>query len=164
MKGVYRGYAMVVARPVEVLLVEDSESDVALIREGMYEWSHNVHLTVATDGEDALLFLRKEGKNASAPTPSLIILDLNLPKKNGVDVLREIKGDPQLAQIPVLVLTTSDSEREVREAYRLHANCYLRKPLDIDEFFAQIKAIEEFWVEHARLPGRTVDNGPPFAR
>ena len=132
----------------EILLVEDNPMDVELVREALACWEVPAHVNVVEDGDEAMRFLR----NCGHRSPSLILLDLNLPKKSGVEVLTEIKSDPELAEIPVIVLTTSDREMDVKRAYRLHANCYITKPLEIAEFMSKIKAIEQFWLQHARLP------------
>ena len=136
----------------EVLLVEDNPSDVELVREALAVWSSPTRLNVVDDGEKALRYVRRIAPYADAPVPELILLDLNLPKKDGLEVLRELKGDARLAQIPIIVLTTSDRENDVKKAYALHANCYLTKPLEIDDFIAKVRAIEQFWLTYARLP------------
>jgi two-component system, chemotaxis family, response regulator Rcp1 len=138
--------------PFEILLVEDNPSDVELVQEALAVWASPAHLNVVDDGEKALRFVRRSAPYADAPIPELILLDLNLPKKDGIEVLREIKADGRLAQIPVIVLTTSDREYDVKKAYTMHANCYLTKPLEIDDFINKVKAIEQFWLNHARLP------------
>lgn len=140
--------------PFEILLVEDNPGDVELVREALTSWSSANHLSVVEDGDKAVRYLRRTAPYASALTPQLILLDLNLPKKDGNEVLREIKSDERLSAIPVIVLTTSDREHDVQTAYSLHANCYLTKPLEIGEFFDKVKAIEQFWLSHARLPRR----------
>lgn len=137
---------------VEILIVDDSPADVGLVEEAFREWSHSNRLSVVEDGAQALDFLYRHGEFSSAPRPDLILLDLNLPKKDGREVLSAIKQDPELQQIPVVILTTSDAEQDVRKAYRLHANCYLTKPVHIDEFLTKIKAIESFWLSTVRLP------------
>ena len=136
----------------EVLLVEDNPSDVELVREALAVWSSPTRLNVVDDGEKALRYVRRIAPYADAPVPELILLDLNLPKKDGLEVLRELKGDARLAQIQIIVLTTSDRENDVKKAYALHANCYLTKPLEIDDFIAKVRAIEQFWLTYARLP------------
>ncbi len=137
---------------LDILLVEDNRIDVELVREALAGWSTPVRLMVAEDGEQAISILRRYEPYSSARTPHLILLDLNLPKKDGIEVLREIKGDARLGEIPVIILTTSGRDKDVRTAYGLHANCYLTKPLDIDSFIAKLKAIEQFWLTHAVLP------------
>jgi len=138
--------------PFEILLVEDNPSDVELVQEALLVWESPTHLSVVDDGEKALRFLQQEGAYADAPSPELIFLDLNLPKKDGIEVLREIKANLGFSLIPVIVLTTSDREHDVKTAYSMHANCYLTKPLEIDEFIAKVRAIEHFWLNNARLP------------
>lgn len=123
-----------------------------MVREAVKVWATPTRLTLVEDGEKAVRFLRREGAYASAPVPDLIVLDLNLPKKNGTEVLRDIKSDENLAFIPVIVLTTSDRDSDVRNAYQLHANCYLTKPLEMDDFIEKVRAIEQFWFCHVRLP------------
>ena len=138
--------------PFELLVVEDNPMDVEFVKEALDAWETPVHVSVVENGDEALHFLRRTGSHQSAPYPNLILLDLNLPRKSGMAVLEEIKKDDGLARIPVIVLTTSDRETDVRKAYALHANCYLTKPLEISDFIAKIKAIEYFWLQHARLP------------
>ena len=141
-------------RPVEILVVEDNPSDVELVREALSVWVTPSNVSVVNDGEKAIRFLRRESPYVSAPVPDLILLDLNLPRKSGYEVLQEIKGDQLLARIPVIVLTTSDREYDVVKTYTLHANCYLTKPLEIDEFIEKVRSIERFWLNHVRLPRR----------
>jgi chemotaxis family two-component system response regulator Rcp1 len=136
----------------EILLVEDNPGDVELVTEALAGWTIPSHVSVVDNGDDALLFLRRQGPFSSAPVPDLILLDLNLPKKSGVEVLTEMKLDSGFARIPVIVLTTSDREADVRAAYALHANCYMTKGLEIDDFISKVKAIETFWLQHVRLP------------
>ncbi len=138
--------------PVKILLVEDNPGDVLLTREAFNEGSYFPELSVVEDGEEALRFLRKQGDHRNAPRPDLILLDLNLPKKDGRELLAEVKQDPDLQQIPVIVLTTSEADQDVRRAYRLHANCYLTKPLDMDSFLRKMRAVEDFWLNVVRLP------------
>ena len=138
--------------PFEILLVEDNPSDAELVVEALSVWKSSTRLTVVDDGEKALLFIQRRAPYADSPVPDLILLDLNLPKKDGIEVLREIKRDERTAAIPIIVLTTSDREQDVQRAYAYHANCYLTKPLEIDAFIAKVRAIEEFWLTHARLP------------
>ncbi len=140
------------ARPVEILLVEDSPGDVRLTREALRDGKVRNNLSVVTDGVEALAFLRREGRYADAPRPDVILLDLNLPKKDGREVLEELKTDAALSRIPVVVLTTSGAETDIVRSYELHANCFITKPLDLDEFFSAVRAIKDFWLSNARLP------------
>ena len=139
-------------RPARVLLVEDNEADVRLTREALREAGENVRLSAVVDGEQALAFLRREGAYAEAPRPKLVLLDLNLPRKDGREVLDELKADPTLARIPVIVLTTSAAESDILHSYDLQANCFITKPLDLDEYFTVVRSIEDFWLTTARLP------------
>ena len=139
-------------RPVEVLLVEDNPGDVRLTMEALKEAKVINHLSVAMDGVEALAYLRREGKFSNAPRPELILLDLNLPRKDGREVLAEIKQDPNLKRIPVVVLTTSQAEQDVLRTYDLHANCYINKPVDLDQFIEIVKTIEGFWLSIVQLP------------
>lgn len=136
----------------EILLVEDNPGDVLLTREAFREGRLAHRLSVVEDGEDAMRFLRQEGKHADAPRPDLILLDLNLPKMDGRELLAEVKSDPVLRHIPVIVLTTSDAEQDVWKAYKLHANCYLTKPVQMDDFLNKIRSVEDFWLTVVRLP------------
>lgn len=138
-------------RPLNVLLVEDNPGDIRLMREALREGAHK-KLDAVEDGEEALAYLRREVPYADAPKPDLIFLDLNLPKKDGREVLHEIKRDDQLKRIPVVILTTSEAERDVSRAYDLHANCYVKKPTDLDEYMSVIRACENFWLHIVRLP------------
>lgn len=133
-------------REIEILLVEDNPGDIDLTVDALSEAKIANHLTVAKDGVEALAFLRREGKHVEAPRPDLILLDWNLPLKHGREVLEEIKGDEKLRCIPVCVLTTSDSDEDILNAYSLHANCYITKPVDIDQFMRVVKSIEGFWL------------------
>jgi CheY-like chemotaxis protein len=142
------------ARPLEVLLVEDNIGDVQLAREALRECRVNVRLSVAEDGEEALRFLRREGRHELAPRPDLVLLDLNLPRKDGAEVLAELKADPKLGAIPVVVLTTSQSEEDIQRVYRLHANCFITKPVDLEDFLRVMRAIDAFWFNVVRLPTR----------
>jgi CheY-like chemotaxis protein len=139
-------------RPVEILLVEDNAGDVRLTREALREHKLNNNLSVVRDGVDAMTFLRREGMYAQAPRPDLILLDLNLPRKDGREVLSEIKTDEDLKRIPVVILTTSKAEEDVVRAYDLHANCYITKPVNLDRFLEVVQAIEEFWLAIVKLP------------
>jgi CheY-like chemotaxis protein len=140
------------AMPLEVLLVEDSPGDVRLTQEAFHDAKTMIHLHVVTDGMEAMAFMRREGPHASAPRPDLVLLDLNLPKIDGRQVLAMIKGDSQLKMIPVVVLTTSGSEDDIMKTYRLHANCYLTKPVDLNDFLNVVKSIDEFWMTKVKLP------------
>ena len=142
--------------PVEILLVEDSPTDVLLAKEAL-EYSKIVNnLHVVPDGVEAMAFLRKEGKYKDVARPGLILLDLNLPKKDGREVLAEIKSDEELKRIPVVVLTTSKSEVDILKAYGLHANCYIVKPVDFEKFAELVRSIENFWFSVVTLPGGTM--------
>ena len=139
-------------RAVEILLVEDNPGDVGLTRETLKDSKLLNHMTVVGDGVEAMALLRREGKYADTIRPDLILLDLNLPKKDGREVLREIKSDEQLRRIPVVVLTTSSAEQDILKTYDLHANCYITKPVNLDQFTEVVKAIEEFWFTIVKLP------------
>ncbi|HKP74685.1 MAG TPA: response regulator [Longimicrobiaceae bacterium] len=141
-----------VARPVEVLLVEDNPGDVRLTREALRDGKVSNHLSVVTDGVEALKFLRRQEPYADAPRPDVVLLDLNLPKKDGREVLQEIKGDPSLRTIPVVILTSSEAERDIAGAYALQANCYITKPVDLDQFITVVRSIEDFWFTVVKLP------------
>jgi CheY-like chemotaxis protein len=140
------------AHPVEILMVDDNRADVELLREGLASWDTATHLTVIEDADQALAYLRREKSFSHAPTPELVFLDWNLPRKDGGDFLQEMKSDDRLASIPVIVMTTSSRELDIRRAYRLHANCYLTKPFDLDEYVSKVKAVEEFWLNNVTLP------------
>ena len=137
---------------VDLLLVEDNPGDVRLTQEALREAPLPVQLSVATDGVEALDFLHRRGKFEDAPRPDLILLDLNLPRKNGPEVLSEIKSDPDLKRIPVLIMTTSREPRDIEKAYSLNANCYITKPINLDEFMVVVRSIETFWLQTAVLP------------
>jgi len=137
---------------VDILLVEDNPGDVRLTREALREAKFRNELYVAEDGVEAIAFLRREGQYADAVRPHLILLDLNLPRKDGREVLAEIKEDPDLKRIPVVVLTTSQAEADIIKAYNLHANCYINKPVDLDQFLTVVKSIEDFWLAIVKLP------------
>jgi chemotaxis family two-component system response regulator Rcp1 len=139
------------AVPIEILLVEDNPGDVRLTQEALKDAKVRNTLHVAMDGVDALAFLRKQGNHAAVPRPDLILLDLNLPKKNGREVLEEIKQDDALSHIPIVILTTSQAELDIVESYRLHANAYVTKPVDLDQFLKVVGSIEEFWLEIVKL-------------
>ena len=140
------------SRPVEVLLVEDNPGDVRLTQEAFKEGRVLVNLSVAMDGVEALEMLNRQGEHANAPRPDLIVLDLNLPRKNGREVLEEIKADLDLRRIPVIVMTTSKAEQDVHRVYNLNANCYVSKPVDLDEFLNVVRSIEDFWLTIVTLP------------
>jgi chemotaxis family two-component system response regulator Rcp1 len=140
--------------PMGVLLVEDNPGDARLTKEALRDGLIPTRLSVVSDGEEALLFLRRQGKYAEAPRPDLILLDLNLPRKDGSEVLAAVKADADLRRIPVVVLTTSQAARDIRRAYDLHANAYLVKPLELDRFMDVVKAIEDFWLNVVKLPAR----------
>jgi CheY-like chemotaxis protein len=141
-------------KSIEVLLVEDNEGDVRLTQEALKEGKLFVHLNVARDGLEAIAFLHRVGDYGQAPVPDLILLDLNLPKKDGREVLQEIKGDPALMHIPVVVLTTSAADNDVVTTYGLHANCYITKPVDMEQFVKVVQLLEEFWFTIVKLPSR----------
>ena len=141
-------------KQIEILLVEDNPGDVRLTVEALKEAKVKNNLHVASDGVEALLFLRREGRFAEAPQPDLILLDLNLPKKDGREVLAEIKADSDLRRIPVVVLTTSKADEDIIRTYDLHANCYITKPVDLDQFISVVKSIEDFWLTIVKLPSR----------
>ncbi len=139
-------------RSIEVLLVEDNPADVRLTREVLENGDEDTHLNVVRDGEEAMAYLRRQGEYADSPRPQLVLLDLNLPKKDGREVLEELKGDSELRRIPVVVLTTSAAEADISRSYELHANCFITKPLDLDDFFSVVRSIKDFWLASARLP------------
>jgi CheY-like chemotaxis protein len=138
--------------PIEILLVEDNPGDVELTREALHDGKIHTNLSVVSDGVEALAFVRREGKYGGAPRPDLILLDLNLPKKDGRAVLGEIKQDPALRHIPVVILTSSQAEQDIVRAYDLHANCYVTKPVDLDQFVTIVRSIEQFWFTVVKLP------------
>jgi len=137
--------------PIEILLVEDNPGDARLTREALRDARVRNNLHVAADGVEALAFLRQQGKHAAVAKPDLILLDLNLPKKDGREVLEEIKRDDQLRHIPVVILTTSQAERDIIESYRLRANAYVTKPVDLEQFLKVVQSIEHFWLEIVKL-------------
>ncbi|WP_200957457.1 response regulator [Paenibacillus sp. Root444D2] len=139
---------------VEILLVEDNPGDIRLIVEVLKEGKINNNLSVVEDGEEALAYLRREGSYQEAIMPDIILLDLNLPKINGTEVLAEIKKDPQLKYIPVIILTTSEAEQDILRAYDLHANCYITKPVNLEQFLTVVRSIENFWLTLVKLPRR----------
>jgi chemotaxis family two-component system response regulator Rcp1 len=140
------------AESIEILLVEDNPADVRLTQEGLRESKVRNNLIVLGDGEQALAFLRREGEYAQARRPDLILLDLNLPRKDGREVLADVKADPELRRIPVVVLTTSAGEEDVLRAYNLQAACYITKPVDLDQFIKVVRSIEDFWMTIVKLP------------
>jgi chemotaxis family two-component system response regulator Rcp1 len=142
----------IMVKPIEILLVEDSPSDADLAVETLGESKILNNLHLVEDGVEALTFLRREGAHANAPRPDVILLDLNLPKKSGLEVLREIKSDPQLMRIPVVILTTSAAEEDILRSYSLHANCYITKPVDFEQFTKVVRLIEDFWLAVVKLP------------
>ena len=139
-------------RPVEILLVEDSPSDTELTIEALQAGDIPCNLSHVEDGVEAMEFLKRENSYAEAPRPDLILLDLNLPRKDGREVLAELKLDPDLRTIPVVVLTTSKDDKDISQAYQLQANCYIAKPVDFEQFVSALRAIEHFWLEVAALP------------
>jgi CheY-like chemotaxis protein len=143
-----------VSNPIEILLVEDNPGDVRLIQEVFKDAKIYNSMQIAYDGEAAMKILRKEGEHSNAAYPDLILLDLNLPKKDGREVLREIKSDGTLKCIPVVILTTSNAEEDLIETYRMNANCYITKPVDLDQFINVVKSIENFWLSIVKLPTR----------
>jgi two-component system, chemotaxis family, response regulator Rcp1 len=140
------------AVPIEVLLVEDSPGDVRLTREAFKDAKVHINLHVASDGVEAMAFLGREGNHANTPRPDLILLDLNLPKKDGREVLAELKESPTLKSIPVVILTTSASKADIHGSYQHHANCYITKPVDLDGFLKVVNSIDSFWLTVVKLP------------
>ncbi|MFQ6080819.1 MAG: response regulator [Candidatus Bathyarchaeia archaeon] len=147
-----------IGKPIEILLVEDNPGDVRLTQEAFREGKVRNKLHVVGDGVEAMTFLRREGKYADAPRPDLILLDLNLPKKDGREVLVEIKTEEELRCIPVVILTISKAEEDILKSYDLYANCYITKPVDLEQFIKVVKAIEDFWLTIVKLP-RSEGNG-----
>ena len=143
---------MTEARPIEILLVEDDPGDVLMAREALEEGKVANRLAVVNDGEEAIAYLRAEGANAERVRPDLVLLDLNLPRKGGLEVLEEMKADAALRRIPVVVLTTSDAELDIIKSYDLHANAYIKKPVDFDQFVSVVRQIDEFFVSVVILP------------
>jgi CheY-like chemotaxis protein len=139
-------------RPIEILLVEDNAPDVRLTKEALKEGKVRNNLAVVSDGVEALDYLYRRGSYADVTRPDIILLDLNLPRKDGREVLAEIKADPSLRRIPIVVLTTSSAEEDVIKTYDLHVNCYITKPVDMEQFVSVVKAIDSFWFEVVRLP------------
>ncbi len=149
-----RGISKEGCRPIEILMVEDNPGDVRLTVEALKEGKVRNNFHTVEDGVEALAFLRRQGPYADAPRPDLVLLDLNLPKKNGREVLAEIKEDPELRRIPVVILTVSQAEQDILKSYNLHANCYITKPVDLDQFLEVVKSIENFWLTVVMLPPR----------
>ena len=147
-------------RPIRILLVEDNQADVRLTQEVMRESKVRNEMCVARDGVEALAFLRHEKPHTSAPRPDLVLLDLNLPRLDGREVLARIKQDPHLKTIPVVILSTSSADEDTRQSYDLHANCYVTKPVDLEQFIAAVRSIEDFWFETVRLPGEPPGSHP----
>jgi len=139
-------------RPADFLLVEDNPGDVRLTQEALKNHKVKNNLHVVTDGEEAIAFLRKQGKYKDAPRPDIILLDLNLPKKDGREVLAEIKSDPLLKAIPVVVITSSEAEQDIIKSYNLNANCYVTKPVNFDQFIKVVQSINDFWLTIVKLP------------
>jgi CheY-like chemotaxis protein len=139
-------------RAAEVLLVEDSPGAVRLTREALREGKIRNNLSVVSDGVEAMEFLRREGKYADAPRPDIVLLDLNMPRKDGREVLAEMKSDENLKRIPVVILSTSEAEQDILKTYDLHANCYLTKPVDLEQFISIVKSVEDFWLTIVQLP------------
>jgi chemotaxis family two-component system response regulator Rcp1 len=144
----------VIAPQVEILLVEDNPGDIRLIVEVLKDGKIPNHLSVVEDGEQALAYLHRKGVYQDAIVPDIILLDLNLPKINGNEVLAEIKKDPLLKHIPVIILTTSEAEQDILKAYDLHANCYITKPVNLEQFLTVVRSIEDFWLSIVKLPRR----------
>lgn len=139
---------------IEILMVEDNPADARLTKEAFKDAKVLNNMHVVADGEEAMLFLKRGGKYNESPRPDLILLDLNLPKKDGREVLSEIKKDPELKRIPVVILTTSEDEKDIFRAYDLHANAYVKKPVDLDQFMKIVEAVEDFWLSVVRLPNK----------
>ena len=139
-------------RPINILLIEDNPGDVRLTQEAFKEGKMSTKLDIVMDGVEAIKYLRKQGEYKGSSTPDLILLDLNLPKRDGREVLEEIKSDPDLKRIPIVILTTSNAEQDIIKSYNLHVNCYINKPVDFDKFFDIIQKIQEFWLKTAILP------------
>ncbi len=150
MTGIPRGSC----RPIEILLVEDNPGDVRLTKEALKEGKVMNVLNIVENGEEALAYLRRQGAYAQTTRPDLILLDLNLPRKSGQEVLEEIKEDPDLRRIPVVILTVSEAEQDIIKSYNLHANCYITKPVNLEQFMEVIKNIEDFWLTVVMLPPR----------
>jgi len=141
-------------KPIEILMVEDNPGDVRLTLEALKEGKVRNNLHTVADGEEAMKFLRRQGAYSKVPRPDLVLLDLNLPKKNGREVLAEIKDDPDLKRIPVVILTVSKAEQDIIKSYNLHANCYITKPVNLEQFIQVVRSIEDFWLSIVMLPPR----------
>jgi CheY-like chemotaxis protein len=141
------------SRPAEILLVEDNPGDVRLTKEALRDGKLTTRLSVVNDGVEALAFLHREGQYANAPRPDMILLDLNLPLKDGREVLAEIKADPDLRPIPVVIITSSEAEQDILKTYQLNANCYVTKPVDLEQFIKVVHNIHDFWLTVVKLPG-----------
>jgi CheY-like chemotaxis protein len=141
-------------RPIEILMVEDNPGDVRLTVEALREGKVRNNFHTVADGVQAMAFLRRQGQYAEVPRPDLVLLDLNLPKMDGREVLAEIKKDPDLRRLPVVILTVSKAEQDILKSYNLHANCYITKPVDLDQFLGVVKSIEDFWLTVVMLPPR----------
>lgn len=150
----------ILSEPIDILLVEDNLADARLTEIGLREAKVANKLWLVRDGVDAMAFLRREGEFSDAPRPDLILLDLNMPRMDGREVLKNIKSDPQLRRIPVIVLTTSRAEQDILESYDLHANCYVSKPIDFDEFLGAVRQIDRFWLALVSLPTGEEDDVP----
>jgi len=142
-------------KPINILLVEDNPGDIRLTREAFKDGKIKNTLNVVMDGEEAMQYLRKTDAHKDAETPDIILLDLNLPKKDGREVLAEIKNDPELKRIPVIILTTSSAQQDILNTYSNHANCYIMKPVDFSQFITVIRTIEDFWLSIVKLPGQS---------
>jgi len=140
-------------RPADFLLVEDNPGDVRLTQEALKNHKVQNNLHVVTDGEEAMDFLRRQGKHKNAPRPDIVLLDLNLPRKDGREVLAEIKSDPDLKAIPVVIITSSEAEQDIIKSYNLNANCYVTKPVDLDQFIKVVQSVKDFWLTIVKLPG-----------
>ena len=143
-------------KPIEILLVEDNPGDADLAMEALHDSKILNEVHHVLDGEEAMLFLRKKGKYAQSPRPDLVLLDLNMPKKDGREVLDEIKSDPDLKRIPVVILTVSKDEEDILKSYNLHANCYITKPIDLHQFLKVVHTIEDFWLTVVKLPPKGI--------
>lgn len=144
-----------VGRPADFLLVEDNPGDVRLTQEALKSHKVQNNLHVVTDGEEALAYLRKQGKYKDVPRPDIILLDLNLPKKDGREVLAEIKSDQSLKSIPVVIITSSEAEQDIIKSYNLNANCYVTKPVNLDQFIKVVQSVNDFWLTIVKLPAKT---------